>query len=115
MQVVATADVAVADEDLRHGAPAAARLHLGAFLGRRFDVVFGVRDALAREQLLRARAVRAPARRVDDDRGRVHHAALATGRFSARQPLKPPRSVNAFVKPWACNWRTAAADSEPES
>ena len=35
--------------------------------------------------------------------------ARDSGRLSARQAASPPRSVNAWVKPWAVSWRTAAA------
>ena len=41
--------------------------------------------------------------------------ARDSGRLSARQAASPPRSLKAFVKPWAASWRTAAAPSEPES
>src|SRR6185369_12314614 len=105
----------VADENLRHGAPAASGLHLGAFFRSRSDVDLLDRHVLGGKQLARSLAVRTPVRGVHDHRMLTHHAALVTGRFSARQPAKPPRSVNALVKPWALSWRTAAAASEPES
>src|SRR4051794_16809545 len=105
----------VADENLRHGAPAAAGLHLSAFLRRRFHVDLLEGHALRLEQPAGPLAVRAPAGGVHHDGRRVHQAALVTGRFSERQAAKPPRNVNALVNPCALSWRTAAAASEPES
>src|SRR5690242_1817083 len=115
MQIVAAAHVVVADENLRHGGPAAAVAHLGALFGGRFDVDFAERHVLGCEQLARALAVRTPARGVHDDRRSAHHTALVTGSCSARQPAKPPRSENALVNPCVLSWRTAAAASEPDS
>src|SRR3954469_10403482 len=99
VQIVAAAHVGLADENLGDAASAAALLHLGALLRRGVDVDLLELDAFAGEQLAGAVAIGTPARGVHDD-GRAHHAAFATGRFSDRQPAKPPRSWNAFVNPW---------------
>src|SRR5215212_1186564 len=103
----------VADENLRHCAPAAAQSHFGALVGRGLHVDLFDRDVFRAEQTARALAVWTPARGVHDHRGLRHQAALVTGRFSARHAAKPPRSANALVKPWTLSWRTAAAASDP--
>src|SRR5574341_1470670 len=55
VEIVAAADVARADPDLRHGAPAAAFLrHLGAPLGLEVDADLLDLDALGAQQPLRS-------------------------------------------------------------
>src|SRR6187455_3143583 len=105
----------IADEYLRHGSPPAPGLHFGALFGRRFDIDFLDGHFFRIQQTARPFAIRTPVRGVEGDLRTGHHAALATGRFSARQPAKPPRSVKALVNPCALSWRTAAAASEPDS
>src|SRR5690606_1816286 len=88
----------VADENLRHRAPAAALDHLRAALGLRDDVDLGELDALLGEQPLRRVAEAAERRRINDDSNHAR-AHLTRGRFSARQPLRPPFRLKAFSKP----------------
>src|SRR5690349_12168376 len=105
----------IADENLRHRAATAAALHFRALLRRRFHVDLLEGNALAFEQRAGPTAVGTPARGVHRDRGSRHRQALETGRFSARQPANPPRREKALVNPWVLSWRTAAADSDPDS
>src|SRR5512137_1720823 len=92
IEVVESADVAVADKDLGNGAPPGTALQHGIALGRilvHLDLTEG--DALALEQRLGALAVGAPASRVHDDVGFAHPvaphlpfaSAFTSGRFSA--------------------------------
>src|SRR5437868_2960014 len=93
MQIVTATDMRRADEDLRHGAPAAASRHFFARLGTRIDVDLLEIDAFSLEKLLRARAVRAPARQINHDL-RSAHAPLSVRMGSAasqRQILGAPR------------------------
>src|SRR5579871_4487844 len=63
-QLVGAADVALADEDLRHRAPAGALDHLGPALRLVLEVDLGPLHALALEERAGARAEAAPAGRV---------------------------------------------------
>src|SRR5690606_11451474 len=113
-QIVVAADVRVPDEDLRHGASAAALDHLGTALGLRDDVDLGERDALLGEQPLRRVAVAAERRRIDDniDHARAH---LTRGRFSARQPSSPPFKLKTFSKPALRSCAAARPEFSPLS
>ena len=89
----------VADEDLRHRAPAAARDHLGAPLGlaprcrsRRASTPLRSSSARARAQYGHQPVA------YMRDRRRRHRApqSLTTGRFSCRQAASPPRRLKAL-------------------
>src|SRR6185437_12082179 len=114
-----SADMTLVDENLRYGIAAAARAHLLARTGHHFDIDLQSDDPLGGEQASCLHAVRAPIRDIDDDLAGTHHPrapqARESGRLSARQAARPPRSANTRVKPWAASWRTAAAPSEPLS
>src|ERR1700676_202352 len=68
-ELVRTADVARAEEDLGNGTPAAALDHLGAPRRLGLDVDLGPGDAPALEQRTRAVAIRAPPGRGTGHRG----------------------------------------------
>src|SRR5215831_15076860 len=90
LEVIATADVALADENLRYGIAAAARAHLLARPGHGIDIDLLDGDPLVREQAPRACTVRAPIRDVHENVRRTHGArgriqARDSGRLSARQ------------------------------
>src|SRR5690242_20571010 len=74
LQVIASADMALADEDLRYGIAAAARAHLLACTVHRFDIDLKNGDPFGLEQAPCAHAVRAPVRDVNNDLRRTHQA-----------------------------------------
>ena len=104
-QVIVTAHMTVADEDLRHRATTAASLQHGlAVLGILIDLDFADSDALAFKEAARALTIAAPSGRVHDDIGCVVHdyflgAPFTTGKFSCSQLCSPPRNETTFVKP----------------
>src|SRR6516164_4278073 len=67
LEVIGSADVALADENLRYGIAAAARAHLLARPGYRIDIDLLDGDPLVREQAACAITVWAPVRDVHDD------------------------------------------------
>src|SRR5271154_1244237 len=105
----------VADEDLRHSAPVAARHHLLAKLDVICNVDFAEHDILLRQQALGPLAVRTPVRHVQSH-GRPRHFELlppggvfARGMLSFTQPLSPPWRLNTLVKPRLSSARAALA------
>src|SRR6185436_8792731 len=102
MEIVAAADVALADPDLRHGAAAAGLLrHLGAQLGLQVDADLLDLRAFRQQQALGRLAERAR-------RGGVHqHTGLAqgpvlyfsTGKPACCQAPMPPLRFTTLAKP----------------
>src|SRR5215831_14555817 len=79
LQVIASADMALADEDLRYGIAPATRPHLLACTVHHFDVDLQNGDPFGGEQAPRAYAVRAPVRDINDDPRRTHQARGTSG------------------------------------
>src|SRR5688572_547121 len=96
--------MALADPDLRHGAPAALLLHFGATLGLEVDADLFDARALRQEQSLRRLAERAR-------RGRVHQHPrrhfFSTGRPACCHAPMPPERLTTRANP--CFFRTEVA------
>src|SRR5664280_23087 len=104
-QLVAAADMRVADEDLRHGVAMRQLDHRLAF-GRPLvdaDLVDRL-DAALRQQRLRAQAVGAASGAEHlhglhrDSQAAAAVAVFSTGRLAARQALRPPASTRVSAK-----------------
>jgi len=87
----------VADENLRNGAPIAARDHFLTKFGVLLDVDFTENHALLSQQRLGALTVGTPIRRVNRHGGLRHFElplppgdVFANGRLSFTQAFKPP-------------------------
>src|SRR5215469_1042256 len=74
LELIGSADVALADENLRYGIAAAARAHLLARPGHDFDIDLLDARAFFRQQAPCAVTVRAPVRDVHDDLRCTHGA-----------------------------------------
>ena len=118
MQIVAAADVRLADKNLRHRAPAAARDHLArALRGARR------RRSLRTSTPLRLRAAAAPARNSRTSRSSTSRLSPSSLPQPLRSPADsrratradPPRRFTALVKPCRASWRAADPPSEPVS
>src|SRR5690606_3271262 len=119
-QIVVAANVAIADENLRHGAAPASLHHLLALGGLFVHLNLVNLNPLAREQRASALTIPAPCGRVHDDLRRIAHQAfpflpspLTSGKFSCRQLCSPPRRVTIFVNPALFNARAAWAEAKP--
>src|SRR5829696_10058576 len=111
VKVVAAADVALADEDLRH-ARAALRLrqHLVAQLGLSGDLDLGEGDALLLQKVLCRHAVGAPGLGIDRHHGSAPVAAAIWKRFGGvatrfNRPGPPGRRRARRRKALACPLR----------
>src|SRR5215208_7601863 len=97
MEIVAAADVALADPDLRHRAPAAGLLgHLGAQLGLEVDADLLDLRAFLEQQALGRLAERARRGRVHQDPGLAH---FSTGNPACCHAPMPPLRFTTFAKP----------------
>src|SRR6187551_1830749 len=96
--VVEAAQVACADEDLRHRCAAAAALHLDTRALHGVDIYFRVLHALAVKELLRARAVRAPRGGVHHDVARAHGAGRASAAVQWQTVGAPARQAATQVE-----------------
>src|SRR5512135_1392513 len=109
-QVVETADVNVADVNLRHGAPPGLCHHLLAL--RRVEVdadLLDLRDALRLEQHLGALAIGADGSAVHAYRGHGN-SYFCTGRPACCQAAKPPLRLTALEKPCFLSVATAVLE-----
>src|SRR5487761_2550054 len=106
-QIVETADVNLADIDLRHGAPAGFLYHLVAACRVEVDADFlDLGDAFRLEQHLGALTERTHGGAVHADRRHECASYFCTGRPACCQATKPPLRLTTLVKP--C-FRSAAA------
>src|SRR5215469_7417219 len=83
LELIGSADVALTDENLRYGIAAAARAHLLARSGHRFDIDLLDGDPFVCEQVPCARTIRAPVRDVHDDLRRTHGLGASFRRATA--------------------------------
>src|ERR1035437_161317 len=112
-QIVESADVNLADVDLRHGALAGPFHHLAASRGFEVDADFlDLGDAPGLEQHFGALAVRADAGAVHADLG--HKGAyFCTGKPACCQAPKPPLRLNTLEKPCLRSAAAAALERLP--
>src|SRR4051812_49889279 len=111
VEIVAADDMALADPDLRHGAPAALLHHLGA--PRRLEVDAHLVDlhAFLDQQSLGRLAERTGG-------GAVHQHLrrhFSTGKPACCQPARPPERLATRVKPWRLSTLAALPARSPPS
>src|SRR6266581_568156 len=117
IEFVAAADVGIADEDLRHGAPSGPFHHLAAPDRLEIDAdLVDSRDALALEQLLGADAIGADRRAIHEYARRIalrRHHLVVTGKPAWVQAPMPPARLNTFSKPARRSFPQADAERLP--
>src|SRR6185369_3860548 len=111
-QLVAAADVDVADEDLGHRPAVRHANHVLALVGLEVDAdLIDLLDAALLQKRLGAQAIRARRGAVHLDG--QHQAVFSVGRFAARQAAKPPASAVEFSKPSFFSTATARGARAP--
>src|ERR1700755_2256108 len=113
--MIATADMSVADKNLRHRVPTGTRDHLLAHARILIDIDFLEVQMFLRQQVLGPHTVWTPVCYIQRHGRLTHLPALlfTTGMWSLRQPFKPPCRLNTLVKPSLLRARAELTPSAP--
>src|SRR6202012_1252331 len=116
-----SADMLVADKDLRDRAPIAARDHLFTQLRIVLYIYLIDHHLLLTQQVFRSLAIRTPIRQIYRHNRLGHFelllppAVFASGRLSLTHALRPPSRLKTFVNPSFVNVLAALAPLAPLS